>query len=67
MESKRIKITRTLTYEGIVNWPEAYPDMTLDEAVAYEKELDIQDTLELFQYACDDERMEESVNVQVLD
>lgn len=36
----KIVTTRTLTHRGEATWPDAYGGMTLEEAVAYESEID---------------------------
>jgi len=43
----KLKVKRTITFEYETNYPEAYPNMSLDEAIDFEYQNDLGTVIEL--------------------
>jgi hypothetical protein len=46
--SKRLSVRRTISQTYEVTWPDDYPGMTLKEAIEYERDMKVDQALELF-------------------
>ena len=68
----KLKIVRTITYVSESAYPESYDGMTLDEAIAWEQNMETADAVEMLHEAMGwsnltDDQLQSSVIVRVIE